>query len=340
MQVNPHVATLLTAHAANGQPPRHLPRQAGPAADPVHHGPNPLTAPAQALGTPKGVSAFAFQGTNAHAMLSAPAGSRPGLGQGSTCAQPPQQWRQRRHWFTPVQLHVLLSHACAVARASSTAAQIRLETHLSKAALAYLWDHRVAGRALLPAAAMLEMAAAAAAALAQAAGLPDVPALLAAAIPAPLALGMAAPAGALALCAALSVAQGRVTISSEADPSESKGAMHLTAGLGFIRNGAPHAGSGWEPACNQDPAPCALLRQHLPGWYPLGAPVHPLNAVEADYPAASAVARVDALGTALGRQPTGQYRAHPQQCWTARRKRARRSCRVRAPLTHARRQAG
>ena len=311
VQVNPHVATLLQTHAANGQPPRHLPRQTGPAADPVHHGPNPLTTPAQALGTPAGVSAFAFQGTNAHAVLSAPSGSGAGLGQGSTCVQPPQQWQQQRHWFTPVELHVFLSHACAVARASSIGAHIRLEARLSKAALAYLWDHRVAGRVLLPAAAMLEMAAAAAGALAQAAGLPDVPTLLAAAIPAPLALGMAAPAGALALCAALNMAQGRVTISSEAEPFGSMGATHFTAGLGSVRKGAPIAGSGLEPICAPDPPPGALPRQHLPGWYPLDAAVPPLNLVTADHLAASAVARVDAVGTALGRQPAEQYRAHP-----------------------------
>lgn len=311
MQVNPHVATLLTAHAANSQLPRHLPRQAGPAADLVIHGHKPYGNPAQALAVPAGVSAFAFQGTNAHAVLSAPTGSAPGLGQGSTYAQPPQQWQQQRHWFMPVELHVFMSHACAVARASSTGTQIWLEARLSKAALAYLWDHRVAGRALLPAAAMLEMAAAAAAALAQAAGLPDAPTLLAAAIPAPLALGMAATAGAQALCTALNVAQGRVTISSEAEPLGSRGATLFTAGLGSVREGAQHAGSGLKPSRAPDPPPGALLNQHVLRLHPLGAAVHPLNLVGADRLAASAVARVDAVGTALGRQPAEQYRAHP-----------------------------
>ena len=306
VQVNPHVATLLQAHAATGQPPRHLPRQAGPAADPVSHARNN---PDQGLETPAGVSAFAFQGTNAHAVVSAPTGSGPGLGQGPTCEQPPQQWRQRRHWFTPVELHVLLSHARAVASARSSGAQIRLETRLSRPSLAYLWDHQVAGRALLPAAAMLEMAAAAAATLAQAAGLPEAPALLAAAIPAPLALDINASTGALALCAALSMAQGRVAIGSEAGTLGSHGAAHFTSGLGSVLKGAPGTGSRLETL--RALAPGNLPEQHLLGQMLLGTAVQSRTLVEAGHLAASAVARVDPVDTPLGRQPGEQYRAHP-----------------------------
>ena len=55
--------------------------------------------------------------------------------------------------------YVFLMHAAAAAGSA------QMEVALSRAAFAYLWDHRVAGRALFPAAAMLEAASAAAAAL-------------------------------------------------------------------------------------------------------------------------------------------------------------------------------
>ena len=48
-----------------------------------------------------------------------------------------------------------------LARCAPAPGEARMEVALSQAALAYLWDHRVAGRALFPAAAMLEAAAAA-----------------------------------------------------------------------------------------------------------------------------------------------------------------------------------
>lgn len=63
-----------------------------------------------------------------------------------------------------------------------------MEANLSQPGLAFLWDHRVAGRELFPAAAMLELATAAVAAIAAAAPKERHPALVGVSIPAPLSL--------------------------------------------------------------------------------------------------------------------------------------------------------
>lgn len=296
-QMNPHVTALLHAHATDRQLPRQLPRQPGPAADPAPRGASPN--PGQTLfGAAAGVSAFAFQGTNAHAVLSR---STPGAVLKQQLQQREQCWQRRRHWFTPLELHVLLSCASA-GNASAGGREVLLETRLNRPALAYLWDHRVAGRALLPAAAMLEMAAAAVTTLAQAGGHADEAALSSAAIPAPLALGASIEGSALVLSAVVSARQGTVTIASLAEPHRSGRAKHLTASLGPVpslvaaRMGAAHV-----------PLPALLAAAGLGqgkehAWAP--SPASP-------QPAAAAVASIEPAGSPLRLHAAGQYRVHP-----------------------------
>ena len=154
--INLLVAAILAAQQGSGNPGRGaawaaLPRQEAGVPDP-----DPGFDPACA----SGVSSFAFQGTNAHAVL----GQRallPGPDQGGSCMDPQGvrvAWRRHRFWYVGA-AHALL--AVAAAWAGSALFQARL----GSAALAYLMDHRVGGRALLPGAAMFEAAAAAARAL-------------------------------------------------------------------------------------------------------------------------------------------------------------------------------
>jgi hypothetical protein len=90
---------------------------------------------------------------------------------------------------------------------------LRVEGRLSQASLAYLWDHRIADRVILPAAAMLEMAAAAVnAAFGSSAGQPG-PALTGVAIPAPLPLPTASTAAPL-LAVALDPRKATLSVES------------------------------------------------------------------------------------------------------------------------------
>ena len=97
------------------------------------------------------VSSFAFQGTNAHAVLCARSGAM-----APASARAHAVWRRQRHWYLGL-MHQLLQSAGVGAAQEAT-----FQTPLNRACLGYLHDHRIQGRALLPGAAMFEMAAAAA----------------------------------------------------------------------------------------------------------------------------------------------------------------------------------
>ena len=80
-----------------------------------------------------GVSAFAFQGTNAHVLLcQSPANTEDK--RNFTERQP--VWQQRRWWFAPSAYHMLPS-----VKASAESADFELR--LSFGSLSYLWDHQV-----------------------------------------------------------------------------------------------------------------------------------------------------------------------------------------------------
>lgn len=101
-------------------------------------------------GVAAGVSAFAFQGTNAHALVSPSSNT-------STIFEDPivPQWQHRRHWFAPAP-HALLRKAYIPSINSSKKKVVTLQVDVYQSATAYLLDHVVSGRALLPGAAMVE----------------------------------------------------------------------------------------------------------------------------------------------------------------------------------------
>ena len=132
-----------------------------------------------------GISGLAFQGTNAHVVLARCVGAlvraiwklllglkaevchlwccacpcRPhDLAVPPSAAASMSHWDRRRHWYAPAAHRLLLQHTAA-------AGSSRVECSLAHAQHAYLWQHTVSGRSILPGAAMFEAAFAAAAAL-------------------------------------------------------------------------------------------------------------------------------------------------------------------------------
>lgn len=101
-----------------------------------------------------GTSSFGMSGVNAHAVVSSLAPS------GSATAGPSLAWQRAAYWPSP-RPHPLLLFA-AVQRPGAMGCMVQLAADLSAPGLSWLRDHSVQGRALLPGAAMFEMAAAAA----------------------------------------------------------------------------------------------------------------------------------------------------------------------------------
>lgn len=91
-----------------------------------------------------GCSAFAFQGTNAHALLR----SQPleGSAADQTAGSQLLPWQRRRFWFTPAPHQMLLSAAAAGSSSGTSAA---FDVVLGRPALAFLWEHQVGGSEVL-----------------------------------------------------------------------------------------------------------------------------------------------------------------------------------------------
>eukprot|EP00959_Pyramimonas_sp_CCMP1952_P079410 1659696-Pyramimonas_sp.AAC.1 len=92
-----------------------------------------------------GVSSFAFQGTNAHVLLSVgtPVLTDRGADSGG------RAWQHSRHWPHP-QMHPFLNHASMIATSEHQLVghfQCRLQSAVE---VAHVLDHRVGGRALFP----------------------------------------------------------------------------------------------------------------------------------------------------------------------------------------------
>ena len=147
--VNPYVGSVLNAAGGSG-------RGTGSGGSLVSmsrqtHG-APLVSGIQVHG---GVSSFAFQGTNAHAVVSTTSGDAKhgsSLPAGVALQLPMQRLR---HWVLPPPHSLLVL-------ASSQRETVIMQCQLADPSLAFLMDHQVMGRRLFPAAAMLEVAAAAA----------------------------------------------------------------------------------------------------------------------------------------------------------------------------------
>ncbi|KAK9834736.1 hypothetical protein WJX74_008822 [Apatococcus lobatus] len=142
--LNPYVLNALEAEA------KHLSNaQAGVSIQRQH-------APMQLLpeeGSGSGISAFAFQGTNAHIVLAPSSvktltsiGSEPGTSRQAAI------WQHGRYWYLPAP-HSLL--ACFSWHGEQPH-QARWDLQLRQPSQTFLWDHQVSGRILFPAAAMFE----------------------------------------------------------------------------------------------------------------------------------------------------------------------------------------
>ena len=134
--LNSHVTSAFDQSAAKGRVL--LPRQA--TAMGSRHGAAPIMS---------GVSAFAFQGTNAHVLMQGAAAPGAGL---TRADRGSLIWQHSRHWLAP-QPHTLLTSF--VKHAGST---LMMQCQLDQAKLAVFLDHRVLDRALFPAAGFLELA--------------------------------------------------------------------------------------------------------------------------------------------------------------------------------------
>ncbi len=84
LQVNPHVRRILQTQEQLGERPRFIPRQHGPGVQPGRG--------SAGYSAAAGVSAFAFQGTNAHAVLSRSSGAL------ATPVTRRPLWQRRRLW--------------------------------------------------------------------------------------------------------------------------------------------------------------------------------------------------------------------------------------------------
>lgn len=182
-----------------------------------------------------GISAFAFQGTNAHTVIQRTLSS--GYGASETLADQgsdpfPSQWMKQRAWVHPVP-HPLLR--CVLIQGWS-----RLQDDgavyackVNQESCAYLWDHQVAGRALFPGAGFMELAFAAVDLLGVAsANNVGFVSLTAASIPAPLILPSEAAINAGSdpeLKVSVNVVKGTLSIHTH-------GAVHLRGSFSAVPN--------------------------------------------------------------------------------------------------------
>jgi len=131
--LNPYVASTLAATTTKGFPASaasvgwSAPRQPGPLASPA------ATSSADPACC-SSVSAFAFQGTNAHVTLA----SAPSAADGGASPAHDLPWERRRFWYLP-EPHALLSRVLGWGAEPDTVA---LELQMSRPRLAYLTDHQ------------------------------------------------------------------------------------------------------------------------------------------------------------------------------------------------------
>jgi acyl transferase domain-containing protein len=186
-----------------------------------------------------GTSSFAFQGSNAHLLLSASACPRHDAGAGAATA-PPLQWARTRAYVLPP-AHALL-HSAAAPRGGDAGGACVFEAPLRHPLLAYLSDHVVGPAPIVPGAAFLEAGLAAGAMLlagAAGAGASRL-GLASVSIVAPLALPAGAARGAWpVLRISVDAASGAAAIASGAG-----GADHLRGSLVCLAAPASSAAGG------------------------------------------------------------------------------------------------
>lgn len=135
--MNPLVESLMQSHAGNGWPAPLPPRQ------------NAQLSRKQA---PASISAFAFQGTNAHVLLCHRTQHLSRESLLPVAASTSHLWRRQRFW------HMARPHALLQLASKASRHGVSVTTEMLVPKLAYLQDHQIRGRALLPGAAMYETA--------------------------------------------------------------------------------------------------------------------------------------------------------------------------------------
>ena len=136
--LNPHIASAFSSQASDMRK-MVTARQTAPMAG--------VQAGAQLY---SGTSAFAFQGTNAHAIMSV---QSPGAASQSEMVEAKSlPFQRRRHWVAP------LTHPVLTQFKDNKSSVIILEANLAVPSAAYLWDHVVADRSLMPGAGSFDLA--------------------------------------------------------------------------------------------------------------------------------------------------------------------------------------
>jgi len=153
-----------------------------------------------------GTSAFAFQGTNAHAIMSV---QSPGTACQSAMAKAKTlPFQRRRHWVAPL-VHPLLT----TFKGNSSKLTV-LEANLGAPSAAFLWDHIVADRSLMPGAGSFDLACSAAKLL-TAISSQSTTVLVDAALPSPLLLPQhTASSGAVTVQVSINNSDGQVRIAT------------------------------------------------------------------------------------------------------------------------------
>ena len=227
--VNSHVAAILDMSTAKSAAPGwQLPRQMSAAVGTSGNGTSVA-----------GISSFAFQGTNAHALLQQAGGGAAAAPLAAELAI----WSKQRMWVAPP-AHILLQTAATtgsgagkLARRQASAA-VALEASLAVPQLAFMWQHSVLGLAMFPATAFVEMAAGASRQLANANDL-STAAIRSAVFATPLALPAAGAAGLARVRCLVQAASGSFEVGS-AGGTAGQVRTHFFASLSSVH---PTAGS-------------------------------------------------------------------------------------------------
>ena len=247
--LNPHVASVADEVGQGGL--REVPWRA----------PRSVAGLGSAGGDRKaGVSAFAFQGTNAHVVLGAGAG----IGAAVLSAKPPA-FTRHTHWPLP------RAHRLCAMLGQAGPGVVRAVSPLHAPGLAYLWQHRVGGRSIMPGAALLEAGRAFGVALLGA----DV-AIARASVPAALLLARGQPG--LRLMVEAGLHDGSLNVASQSAGLETTHVRGIYARVGVAGCCTEPAVVASLPAGGWHPPTKAAASRPLSSMFPLAALARPANA--------------------------------------------------------------
>ena len=164
-----------------------------------------------------GISSFAFQGTNAHAVLQASNSS--GTMSSAIHATAGVRWQKKRSWVLP-QAHCLIKQCLSVGKQG----QVTFGINLQHSALAFLWEHQVMERSIFPAAAYAELALTGLRCLLDTST--AAVSLTAVAIPAPMLLALAAAGGGQTITCTINTSSQQISVASSSNSSNAS-VLHM-----------------------------------------------------------------------------------------------------------------